>query len=121
MNSANRDNLRRAVRARDHGQARIRSVTMAATTASVITAGTVTLILPGSAHAIGKTAPSGAATRTSNPAPSVSARPAAPDPPVGSPSANPGSANPSTGTSGLSPNTAPAAGSGSGQVTSGGT
>jgi hypothetical protein len=54
-NSANRDTARRAIKAREQGQARIRSVTTAVTTASVITAGAVTLILPGSAHAPGRT------------------------------------------------------------------
>ena len=63
INSANRANARRAIKAREHGQARIRSVTTAVTTASVITAGAVTLILPGSTHApgTGRNTQSGAA------------------------------------------------------------
>ena len=52
INSANRD-ARRAIKAREQGQARIRSVTTAVTTVSVITAGAVTLILPGSTHGAG--------------------------------------------------------------------
>ena len=39
IDSANRDNARRAIKTREQGEARIRSVTTAVTTASVITAG----------------------------------------------------------------------------------
>jgi hypothetical protein len=123
MNSANRDSARRAIKAREQGQARIRSVTTAVTTASVITAGAVALILPGSSHATGPStpAPKPAPHRTSRPAPSVPARAAAPDPSASQSGASAGSANSSSGASGFSPSAAPGAGSGGGQVTSGGT
>jgi hypothetical protein len=123
MNSANRDNVRRSIKAREQGQARIRSVTTAVTTASVITAGAVALILPGSAHATGPSthAPTQAPHRTSKSAPSVRTPAATPEHSTSKSGASTGSANSSSGANGFSQSAAPAAGSGSGQVTSGGT
>ena len=109
MNSENRGNVRRAAQARDDAQARVRSLTVTVTAASVVAVGALAVNLPGSAHA---TVKSGDGQRVAKPAPSATA-PSATAPATTAPA-------PTSGTSGLSSGSAPAPSSGGGQVTSGG-
>jgi hypothetical protein len=105
MNSEGRADVHRSVQARDAAKARVRSLTVTVTAASVVTAGALTLNLPGSANA---TAKPGDEKYVSKPAPATSA------PATSAPSSS------APASSGLSSGSAPAPASGGGQVTSGG-
>ena len=50
MSSAHRDGIRRAIADREQGRNKVRSTTTAVTMASVVTAGALALVLPGSTH-----------------------------------------------------------------------
>ena len=50
MSSAHRDGIRRAIADRERGRSKVRSTTTAVTMASVVTAGALALVLPGSTH-----------------------------------------------------------------------
>ena len=50
MSSADRDGIRQAIADRERGRNKVRSATTAVTMASVVTAGALALVLPGSTH-----------------------------------------------------------------------
>src|SRR5271165_7629813 len=99
MSSAHRDGIRRAIAARELGRDKVRSTTTAVTMASVVTAGALALVLPGSTHH------STTSTSTSTGSPST-----------GSSSTNSGSSSSNSGSSGSS---STSSGSGSGSTSSG--
>src|SRR5271165_7136556 len=124
MSSSHRDGIRRAIAAREQGRDKVRSTTTAVTMASVVTAGALALVLPGSTHH------STTSTSTSTGSPSTgssstnSGSSSSNSGSSGSSSTSSGSSNSSnssnSSSSGLSSGSSPTSSSGSSQVTSGG-
>jgi hypothetical protein len=106
--SADRDGIRRAIADRKRGRSRVKSTTTAVTMASVVTAGALALVLPGTTH---KAEGSTSTGTSSGSASSGSAS---------SGSTSSGSSNSGSSSSGLSSGSTPTSSSGSSQTTSGG-
>jgi hypothetical protein len=109
--STERRNGQAALAARDRGQRRLRAVTVAIGATSILAGGAVAYGLPGAAQAQSPVTSTGSSGTGGQGSSSGAA---------GSGSAQSGSSTGTSGSSGLKSTPAPSSGSGTGQVTSGG-